>query len=119
MTEEQRLGIGIILWFCLQAALLLGIAKLTRIEHRSYGRAMITNLLSGVVMVLLYFILENIQTIGYMLVFVVGMILSAIIMMQIFETTFWKAIKATVIAWFLGLFLFAAIVILIVQPVVG
>jgi len=116
---ELRLVIAIILWPCLQAALLLGIARLTRIEDRSYGRAMISTLLGGVVMVLLYFILGNIPTIGYMLVFVVGMIVSAIIMMRIFETTFGKAIKATIIAWFFGLFLFAAILILIVQPVIA
>lgn len=118
MLEELRLGIGIILWPCLQAALLLGIARLMKIEDRSYGRAMITTLLGGVVMVVLYFIFRNIPD-GELLVFVGGMIVSAFIMRPIFETTFGKAIKATILAWFLGLFLFVAILALIVQPVIA
>jgi hypothetical protein len=107
MIEELRLVIAIILFPCLQAALLLGIARLTKIEDRSYGRAMITTLLGGVAMVVLYFILRNIPTIWYMLVYIGGIILSALIMMPIFETTFGKALKATILAWFLGLFLIA------------
>jgi hypothetical protein len=113
-----RLAIAMILWTCLQAALLLGIARLMKIEDRSYGRAMITTLLGGVAMVVLFFI-NLIIPAGELLVFFGGMIVSAFIMRPIFETTFGKAIQATILAWFFGFFLFVAILALIVQPVIA
>jgi hypothetical protein len=115
---QLRLVIAMILWPCLQAALLLGIARLMKIEDRSYGRAMITTLLGGVATVVLFFIFLAIPG-GELLIFVGGMIASAFIMRPIFETTFGKAIQASILAWFFGLFLFLAILALIVQPVIA
>jgi len=95
--------VGALLGLLVQAAFLLWGARIARIEQRTYAKALGTALLGGIAAFILALVLGVIPIVGHVLGIIGGFFISALIMMPIFNTTFAKALGATVLAWTLFL----------------
>jgi len=84
--------------FLTSAILLLG-AKIAKIETRSYRKALTTCIISIPASTVFFVLFSFVPIIGIIIGLISGFILSAFIMMWIFQTTFMKSLGATVIAW--------------------
>jgi len=94
------IGIGCILWLFISAAFLLLGARIAKIEGRSYGKALATMFLSIMGSLLLGFVLTKAPVwVGLIGGFVGGFVITALIMMSFFSTTFGRAISAAVLGW--------------------
>jgi hypothetical protein len=95
--------VGLLVWLFVAAAFLLWGARLAGIEKRSFGRAIGTLLLGGIASSLLTGILSVEPVLGTGLGLLLGFGVSALVMMALFDTTFAKALAATILAWVLSL----------------
>jgi hypothetical protein len=98
----------------IQAGFLLWGAKLAGIGRRTYGKAIGTLILAGIASVLLSWPLSSLPIIGAVAGSLGGFLITALIMMALFDTTFGKALGATVIAWVLGIIVLGGIALLLV-----
>lgn len=100
-------GVAILIWMCISAAFLLLGAKITKIETRSYGKALGTTLLSGVITGILGFLTGGMPILCMFLGLIGGLIATSLLMIPIFKTTFGKALGATALAWAFSCFVIA------------
>ena len=105
-------GALLLLWLFVSAAFLLWGARLAGIERRSFGRAIGTLLLGGLASALLSGLLRSSPYVGAGLGFLLGLCVSAFVMMAIFDTTFGKALVANLLAWVLPFVLAATLALL-------
>lgn len=105
-------GALLLLWLFVSAAFLLWGARLAGIERRSFGRAIGTLLLGGLASALLSGLLRSSPYVGAGLGFLLGLCVSAFVMMAIFDTTFGKALVANLLAWILPFALAATLALL-------
>ena len=105
-------GALLLLWLFVSAACLLWGARLAGIERRSFGRAIGTLLVGGIASALLSGLLRSSPYVGAGLGFLLGLCVSAAVMMAIFDTTFGKALVANLLAWLLPFLLAAGIALL-------
>ena len=103
---------GLLAWLFVSAAFLLWGARLAGIEKRSFGRAVGTLLLGGIASSLLTGILSVEPVLGTGLGLLLGFGVSALVMMALFDTTFAKALAATILAWVLSLAVSAAVALI-------
>ena len=105
-------GALLLLWLFVSAAFLLWGARLAGIERRSFGRAIGTLLLGGLASALLSGLLRSSPYVGAGLGFLLGLCVSAFVMMALFDTTFGKALVANLLAWILPFALAATLALL-------
>lgn len=103
---------GLLAWLFVSAAFLLWGARLAGIEKRSFGRAVGTLLLGGIASSLLTGFLSVEPVLGTGLGLLLGFGVSALVMMALFDTTFAKALAATILAWVLSLAVAAAVALI-------
>ncbi len=103
---------GLLAWLFVSAAFLLWGARLAGIEKRSFGRAVGTLLLGGIASSLLTGILSVEPVLGTGLGLLLGFGVSALVMMALFDTTFAKALAATILAWVLSLAVATAVALI-------
>jgi len=113
--------IGFFIWLFIGAALLLLGAKIAGIEKRTYGKAIITTVLSGIATLVLAFLLQSMPIVSAMLGFFGGFLITSLIMIPIFKTTFGKALGAAVLACIFSIVLIApvAMVAAILTPAIS
>ena len=89
-------GIGIIFAFILMVligGLFMWIAaKIARVEHSSFPRAMVAAIATSFVGVLLWFIFNLIPVLGSLFGFIIGLIVSILVIKAVFGTSFGKAL---------------------------
>ena len=98
---------AMLVWMCISAALLLLGAKIANIPGRSYGKALATTVLSGLLMSALAALLKTPPALSAALGTVGGFLATALLMIPIFKTTPGRAFAAAALS--VG-FTFAAIV---------
>lgn len=99
-------------WWFLSAAFLLWGARLAGIERRSFSRAIGTILLGGIAWLVVLAVFNAAPIVGTGLGLLLGFCVSAAVMTPIFDTTFGKALAATILAWLLPPLLLAGLVLL-------
>lgn len=109
--------VGAFLALSIQAAFLLWAAGLLDIRGRSFSRALGVALLGDIVSAILSPSIQHARLAHPFLASVAGFLVMAVVMMPIFNTTFGKALGASVLAWFLSILV--AIAILVLLAVVG
>jgi hypothetical protein len=82
------------------AFLLLG-TKILNIPDRTFGKAFLSSILGYAAWLIVSLILAFIPIIGWILAFIGGFLITAILVQHFFKTEFGKALGATVIAWIL------------------
>lgn len=93
-----------------QAAFLLWGASLAKIDGRSYGKALGISALSGLATWLVGMVADfSFTTIQGL---VVGLIVTALLAMGIFKTSFGKALAAAAIAWVLSAVIFGLLAVM-------
>ena len=105
------LVVAVLISLFIQASFLMWGAKLAGISGRTYGRAFGTIILAGVASSLLAWPLSTIPLFGWLGGFVGGFFITALILMALFDTSFGKALGATVIAWVLGILVLGALAV--------
>jgi hypothetical protein len=108
------IAFGILIALFIQAGFLLWGASIAKIKNRSFGKALLTIILSGIASFVLPLILIAIPVAGTISGLIVGFFVSALIMMPIFKTTFGKALAAAMIAWVLGIVVLGGLTLLII-----
>jgi len=114
--------VGFFIWLFVGAALLLLGAKITGIVGRTYGKAIVTTVLSGIASLVLAFLLHSMPIVSAVLGFFGGFLITALIMIPIFKTTFGKALGAAALAGVFSILLFigpAGIIAAIMIPAVS
>jgi len=90
------LGIGIILVFILMVligGLFMWIAaKIARVERASFPRAMVAAIATSFVGILLWFLFNLIPILGSLFGFILGLIVSILVIKAVFGTSFGKAL---------------------------
>jgi len=121
MEASAVYGLAMIIWlgvivlgFCILSLFLLWAAKIAGIEGRSFGRAFLATILTGVAT----FVFSAASTLmlpalSLFLNSVCGFLLHALVIMPIFRTTFGKALGAAVLAWVLSIIVFGALALLV------
>jgi|LSQX01.3.fsa_nt_gb hypothetical protein len=97
------IAVAACLWLLISAAFLLLGARIAGVVNRSYGRALGIALLSGIASFALGYALGGIPILGAVMASVGGFLITALIMMPIFNTSFGKALGAAVLAWVFSL----------------
>jgi hypothetical protein len=103
---------SILFWLFVSAAFLLWGARLAGIERRSFGRAFGTILLGGAATALLAGVLSAAPVAGTGLGVLLGLGVSSLVMMALFDTTFGKALAANLLAWVLPFLVAAGLALL-------
>ena len=85
-------------------------AKLAGIKNRSWGKAIATIIVGGIAFVILNIALAALPIIGQLFSVIGGFIVSALVMMSIFRTTFGKALCANLLAWVLSIIVIVVMV---------
>ncbi len=97
-------GIAILVWLLVSAAFLLWGARIAGIQKRSLGRALGTVVLAGIASAILRFVLSGAApVVGTGLGILLGFIVSALVTMGLFDTTFGKAFVANLLSWILSI----------------
>lgn len=105
----------LILGLLVSAAFLLWGASLAKIENATFGRAIGTTILGGIASSIFSLVLNmRIPIYGGILGFIVGFLISALVAMGIFDTSYGKALGATIISWVLSLIVVGGAVIILV-----
>ena len=89
---------AMLVWMCLSAALLLLGAKIANIGDRSYGQALATTVLSGLILSTLAFLLKTTPLLGALLGTAGGFLATSLLMIPIFKTTPGRAFAAAALA---------------------
>jgi hypothetical protein len=97
----------------ISSAFLLWGAKIAGVEGRTFGRAFGTTLLAGIASPVLSALFSVVPVIGGVLGVIGGFLIAAVIMMGIFQTSFGKALGATVLAWTLSLVVVGGLAIIV------
>lgn len=97
------IAVAACLWLLISAAFLLLGARIAGVVNRSYRRALGIALLSGIASFALGYALGGIPILGAVMASVGGFLITALIMMPIFNTSFGKALGAAVLAWVFSL----------------
>lgn len=105
------LGLGLA-WLLAAAAFLLWGARLAGVERRSFGRALATILLGGLVWAAGQAVFLSAPLVGTGAGLLLGFCVSAAVMTPIFDTSFGKAFAANVLAWVLPFVLAGALFLL-------
>ena len=105
-------GAAVLFWLFISAAFLLWGARLAGIERRSFGRAIGTILLGGMVWFVVLAAFNAAPIVGTGLGLLLGFCVSAAVMTPIFDTTFGKALAANILAWLLPPLLIVGLVLL-------
>ena len=104
---------SLVLWLFVSAAFLLWGARLAGIERRSFGRAIGTILLGGGASLVLKLVLgTTAPVLGTGLGLLLGLCVSSVVMMGLFDTTFGKALAANILAWVLSLLVIGLLALL-------
>ncbi len=106
-------ALAVFIGLFVQAGFLLWGAKLAGIGRRSWGKAIGTIILSGLACALLSWPLSTLPVIGLAAGSAGGFLITALIMMALFDAPFGKALGATVIAWVLGIVVLGAAALLL------
>ena len=106
-------GLSFLVWLWVSATLLLWGARLAGIERRSFGRAIGTILLGGGASLVLKLVLgTTAPVLGTGLGLLLGLCVSSVVMMGLFDTTFGKALAANILAWVLSLLVIGLLALL-------
>ena len=97
------IGVAILIGILLQTLFLNWGAAIAKIDSRTFGKSFITVILGGIASFVFGLVLSVLPGLGTAVGFIAGFLITALIMMPIFQTTFGKALAATVIAWALGI----------------
>ncbi len=97
----------------ISASFLLWAARLVGIANRTLGRALAAIVLGGIASAVVR-VLMTASTMSNGIGIVAGMLVSAIVTMGLFQTTFGKALAANIIAWVLG-----AVVVVVLSMVMA
>ena len=103
---------AVLIWWLVSAAFLLWGARLAGVQQRSFGRAMATILLGGFATLIVEALLNTAPVLGTGLGLLLGFVVSAVVMMGIFKTTFGQALAAAILAWVLPFLLGLALFLL-------
>ena len=93
----------IFIWLLVSSMFLLWGARIAGIGNRSWGKAFGTIIVGGIAFVILSVILSSLPGIGQIFSAIGSFIVTALVMMPIFRTTFGKALGATILAWVLSI----------------
>lgn len=105
--------LSLVLWLFVSAAFLLWGARLAGIERRSFGRAIGTILLGGGASLVLKLVLgTTAPVLGTGLGLLLGLCVSSVVMMGLFDTAFGKALAANILAWVLSLLVIGLLAVL-------
>ena len=96
-------GFSFLVWLWVSATLLLWGARFAGVERRSFGSAIGTVLLGGIASIVLTVFVGTATLSGPGLGLLLGFIVSAVITMATFDTSFGKALAANILAWLLGI----------------
>lgn len=103
--------IGLII---INAAFILWGARIAGIENPTFGKALGTTILGAVASFVVSLFFNVVPTIGIVIEVFCGFLINALIMMQIFSTTYGKALRATLIAWVISLVVVGGLILLAV-----
>jgi len=107
---------GVAIWFLIslfiQAGFLLWGARIVQIEDRSFAKSIGVVIIGAAAFFLLSPLIADIPTIGPFFELLGGVLVTAIVMMPICNTTFGQALGATIIAGVLGFVIIGGITIL-------
>ncbi|MBU4461012.1 MAG: hypothetical protein KJ579_10620 [Verrucomicrobia bacterium] len=92
-----------------QSFFLLWGARIAGIEGRSFGRALAVTILGGLASFAVSFVLVASGPVAPIVGFVAGFVVSALVAMPVFRTSFGRALGAVVLAWALSLLIFVVI----------
>ena len=106
--------LGIVLFLVVEASFLLWGAKIANIANRTLGKALAATTVAGIATFVLNLILGFAPGIGNAAATIVGFIISALVTMSFFDTSFAKALAANILAWLLGLLVLGGIVLLLI-----
>ena len=106
------IGVLVLISLSISAMFLLWAARLVGVENRSFGKALATIFIGGIASFLLGALLSVASPLGTGAGILLGFVISALVMMGIFDTTFSKALAANVIAWVLSIAVTVGIAIL-------
>lgn len=97
-----------------QSLFLLWGARIAGIEGRGVGRAMAVTILGGLASIAVSAVLAASGPVAPIVGFAAGFIVTALVAMPVFRTSFGRALGASVLAWLLGLLVIGAIALLFV-----
>ena len=101
-----------LIWLFVSAAFLLWGARLAGIAQRSFGRAVGTVLLGSLATAIVAVLFNTAPLVGTASGLLLGFCVMAGVMMALFDTTFGRALAATILAWLLSLLTAAGFVLL-------
>jgi len=117
---ESIIGISVIIilcviiWLFVSAMFLLWGARIAGIKNRSWGKAIGTIIVGGIALAILSVTLAPLPFIGQIFSAVGSFLVTALVMMPIFNTTFGKALGATILAWVLSIIVGVVIVFVLI-----
>lgn len=91
--------------FVLTLFLMLG-ARIAGIEKRSFGKALLSVILGMIVSFVFSIVLAGVPLLGQALAFFGGFLAQALVVMPVFQTSFGKALGASILAWVFSLLIF-------------
>ncbi len=87
------------IWLCITAGFLLLGAKIVDIPGRSYGRALAITVLNGIILSALSIPLKLAPVFSALLGTVGGLLVTSLLMMPIFKSTYGRSLAAAALAW--------------------
>lgn len=106
-------GVVLVVLF-VQSFFLLWGARIAGIEGRSFGRAFGATILGGLATFAVSVVLTATGPVAPIVGFIAGFVVTALVAMPVFRTTFGRALGATVLAWVLSLLIFGGLALLLV-----
>jgi len=91
------------IWLFIPAMFLLWGASIAGVKNRSWGKAFGTIIIGAIALAVLSLILLPLPGIGHIFSAIGSFLVTALVMMPIFRTTFGKALGATIFAWVLSI----------------
>ena len=102
--------LSVFIWLLVSAMFLLWGARIAGIKNRSLGKAMGTIIIGGIALAVLSVSLAALPVIGQIFSAIGSFLVTALVMMPIFNTTFGKALGATILAWVLSIIVIVVMV---------
>jgi len=102
-----------------QAGFLLWGMRITGIENRSFGKAIMTTLFGGIISFVFSLFLYSQPLFSAIFSLIGDFLVTALLMIPIFNTTFGKALGASILAWVLSLVIIGGIVFLMLLFITG
>ena len=109
------IAVSFLIGLFIATGFLLAGARIAGIENRSFGKAVGAVILGSKVGVILSLVLAAVPIIGPAISCLGGFIAQSLVMMGIFNTTFGKALIASILSWLLTFVVAGAIILIIVM----